>query len=54
MITDEEIEDVAKEICYQLNIDHECNNDCDSCKGFSTWRRYKIAAKRLIKKIKGG
>ena len=51
-ISPEEIEDIAKEICYQIDVDADCNNDCDNCPGHNTWKKYKIAAERLIKKIR--
>ena len=51
-ISPEEIEDIAKEICYQIDVNIECDNDCDNCPGHNTWKKYKKAAWRLIKKIR--
>ena len=52
MITKEEIEEVAKELCFLLNTEHECNADCYKCEGSYGWKKYRISGRRIIKKIR--
>lgn len=48
----DEINDIAKEICFQINTTVKCNMDCANCEGNGKWKQYKICAKRLIEKIR--
>lgn len=49
-MTPEQIEELAKQVCFYLAQVEDCNNDCASCEGNGKWKQYKLLGKRVAEK----
>lgn len=49
-MTPEQIEELAKELCFYSDNDITCNCLCEQCNLQGAWKGYKIPVRRVIKK----
>lgn len=54
MIAKEEIDEVAKEMCFLLNTKYRCTADCSNCEldEYNKWSHYRVPARRVIIKVR--
>ena len=56
-LTEKEKDRIAKEICFYVDNGIACNVDCDNCDKWGSYKKYKLAAEKVIKlwkKIENG